>query len=935
MRSDALHVLGLSTVFGNVDLDTATDTLKRLLSELSSSPDRTIVSHPVYAGASRANAEQRFATPASRRLAEALTHERLTVLALGPLTNIATVISHRPDLAGRIDAIVAVAGTKPGARRLHPGGARWLHVHDLNFVLDPNAFRAVLDADVPLVLVPYDASDRVQIDRQDLERLASSAGVSRWLARASRGWFAFWTLAFGEQGFRPFDGLAVGWAVAPEHFACTRRAARIRHRPSRFTNQDSLEITPLRSGAREVLWCTDPSPAFKTRAVGSTSPDPSYSLVRKCVSVRDSGPPVSSPPLSDKMLLVGRTSKSEFESLTLRRKASARRQPVYSRYSGDMLPLIGSPGDRTRWSDLLIPNAILQQSPDDARSGRVLLTGIVSAFTICLLFALVHWSNGDVYRALVSALTCFPVAGALVLLWYSGRVLPAVHYLLGICTAIVIASPFLSREGEPALVALVIVPVAAVLMCGARAGASWSVIITLLLVAYARLFPFSDADGKVVWLTAIMAGGGGLAAVLIERGRERATRDAQASREAAELDADDRLKAENALRETQALFAIAFRRSSSLMIFVSIETGEILDVNESFVQTMGWSAEEAQGMKFSELDLWATPGDQGRLLETAISKGAMRSIEIHLRTKSGDLIWFLGSLEVLQLDDRSCLLAEGVDITTRKRTDAALARYRNELEERFAERGEQLQESREQLRQRDRMAAVGTLAAGIAHQINNPIGGIVAATEFAVVADDDTDRERIRTEALATAHDEAMRCGRIVKNILKFARDERTTKWTEDLTSTVLKAAELSRPYVSKRGGRIEMKLTSLPLEVLMSPIDIEQVILNLIHNASESKQDGAEVLVQTREQDGLAEVAISDNGDGIDPKVRSRVFEPFFTSRLAEGGTGLGLSVAHGIVTDHGGKLEIEDAPGGGTLVRVLLPLAAHGALLHGRLSQ
>ncbi|MCP5040677.1 MAG: PAS domain S-box protein, partial [bacterium] len=377
-------------------------------------------------------------------------------------------------------------------------------------------------------------------------------------------------------------------------------------------------------------------------------------------------------------------------------------------------------------------------------------------------------------------------------------------------------------------------------MSGARAGAVWSVIITTLLITYAHLFPFSDGERKVVWLTAIMAGGGGLAAVIIERGREQANRNAKKSREKAEADAQNRLYAEGALRESQALFATVFQRSSSLMALISLETGRILDVNESFVRTMGWSAAEVLGKRVSEMSVSAASDDQQQIFKRVVVTGSMEAIEVQWRTKSDGLVWLFGSVEVLKHEGLSCVLAEGIDITERKRSDEALARDRHQLEERFAQRGEQLQESLEQLRQQDRLASVGTLAAGVAHQINNPIGGIIAATEFAAMADDDPERERIRTEALATAHDEAIRCGRIVKNVLKFSRNEPTAKWIEDLTPMVLKATQLSRAHVSEQGGRVEMDLASSPLEVQMSPIDIEQVVVNLIHNASESKPGGA-----------------------------------------------------------------------------------------------
>lgn len=248
--------------------------------------------------------------------------------------------------------------------------------------------------------------------------------------------------------------------------------------------------------------------------------------------------------------------------------------------------------------------------------------------------------------------------------------------------------------------------------------------------------------------------------------------------------------------------------------------------------------------------------------------------------------------------------------------------YRAELEARLFERNEQLHASLVRLQEQQRLVAVGTLAAGIAHQINNPVGAIAAAAQFAILARDDDDVRAIQEGALVTVLEEAKRCGRIVKSVLQFARDEPTTKWPESLNPTVMRASELAREYVRERGGALTLKTTSEPLVVRMCPLDIEQVVVNLVRNGAESRADGANVAVQTLRRGSEAWIVVVDDGDGIDPRLRTRVLEPFFTTRREQGGSGLGLSVAHGVVTDHGGQLEIESRASGGTRFCVRLPL-------------
>jgi signal transduction histidine kinase len=282
----------------------------------------------------------------------------------------------------------------------------------------------------------------------------------------------------------------------------------------------------------------------------------------------------------------------------------------------------------------------------------------------------------------------------------------------------------------------------------------------------------------------------------------------------------------------------------------------------------------------------------------------------------------LASADILERDGHSHVFAQGVDITERKRANDTLDRYRLLLEERVEERSEQLRDSRLQLRDQQQLAAVGTLAAGLAHQINNPIGSMLAAAELALLNDEEPDREELRTRALVTTVDEARRCGRIVSNMLKFSRHEPTAKWVEDLNDIVRRAAELTRQYVTKTGGTLEVKLNPGALPARVSPIDIEQVLVNLIRNAAESSERGANVIVSTQEHGGGMSIEVADDGDGVAPEDRDHVFAPFFTTRLESGGSGLGLSVAQGIVVDHGGTIEFNCEPEKGTRVVVRIPL-------------
>ena len=262
------------------------------------------------------------------------------------------------------------------------------------------------------------------------------------------------------------------------------------------------------------------------------------------------------------------------------------------------------------------------------------------------------------------------------------------------------------------------------------------------------------------------------------------------------------------------------------------------------------------------------------------------------------------------------------DVTDRQRAAQKLEECRKELEELIEERSEELRESRSRLRDRERLATVGTLAAGIAHQINNPAGAIVAAAEFALLYGEDPEGDDIRKDSLNKTIEEAHRIERIVKSVLKFARHEPTPKWREDIGPIIRRSSELSREYVEGRGGHLDVTSAEQPLPAMLSPIEIEQMMVNLIHNASESRPEGVKIQIRTRRRDDSVLIEVEDDGRGMPPETRHHIFDPFYTTRLHEGGSGLGLSVVHGTVVDHGGEIYVESSVDGGTCVRVRLTL-------------
>jgi signal transduction histidine kinase len=259
------------------------------------------------------------------------------------------------------------------------------------------------------------------------------------------------------------------------------------------------------------------------------------------------------------------------------------------------------------------------------------------------------------------------------------------------------------------------------------------------------------------------------------------------------------------------------------------------------------------------------------------------------------------------------------------RTDAALARAVSAETAQRARADElarlltEVRSVQEQLVQASRLGAVGELAAAVAHEVNNPLTGILG---FAELLASELPVDDPRHEEAVVIRDEAIRARSIVKALLEFARPRTPQRLSTDLNALALTTVDLVRFRVHETGIRIVEDYSDLPpLEA--DPDALKQVLLNLINNAIEAMPEGGELGVSTRSGRDRAGLVVRDTGPGMDAKTRSRVFTPSFSTRATTGvGTGLRLPVSLQIVESHGGSIEVESEPGSGTVFTVWLPL-------------
>lgn len=229
---------------------------------------------------------------------------------------------------------------------------------------------------------------------------------------------------------------------------------------------------------------------------------------------------------------------------------------------------------------------------------------------------------------------------------------------------------------------------------------------------------------------------------------------------------------------------------------------------------------------------------------------------------------------------------------------------------------------REQLAETDRLAAVGTAAAGVAHEINNPLQ--IASLALGKL-ERQVGQDASIKQSLSELANSLERIASIVRDLITFSRAEKFEREAVNVDS----ALEAAARFVSHRlpeHVKLTTRIAELP-KVLGSPHQVEQVVVNLLMNALQALPDGAQqseiVLVGKTDNDGRITIEVTDSGSGIAPEILPRVFDPFFTTKPPGAGTGLGLAVCQGIVARHGGRMEIESEVGKGTSVRVRLPPA------------
>lgn len=261
----------------------------------------------------------------------------------------------------------------------------------------------------------------------------------------------------------------------------------------------------------------------------------------------------------------------------------------------------------------------------------------------------------------------------------------------------------------------------------------------------------------------------------------------------------------------------------------------------------------------------------------------------------------------------------------------SLEELNRELDQKVQERTEALEQAQDQLIRTERLASVGRLSGGVAHEINNPTGVIMTRSEFLLETAEEEGLSADVREDLEAISRNAKRIARITSSLLSFSRQVPSEMGPVDPGELIDEALALVSHTAKQASVEVSRDWGKEMPPVLGDRAQLEQVFVNLFRNAIDAMADlgsGGALTVECESQGEFLVMSVADTGPGLEPEVAGQVFEPFFTTKETGKGTGLGLSITYGIVADHDGEISVESEPGAGAKFVVRLPLCKEGSI-------
>jgi PAS domain S-box-containing protein len=351
---------------------------------------------------------------------------------------------------------------------------------------------------------------------------------------------------------------------------------------------------------------------------------------------------------------------------------------------------------------------------------------------------------------------------------------------------------------------------------------------------------------------------------------------------------------EEQLRDQEATYRRSIDSAPAAIFRIAWDDGAVLSANFVAEQSLGYASEELLAMKSWDLHPPEERAAAMHFLEETHAKGNASRDDLHHRTRTGVRIPMFINAGVIEYGDQRFIQQICVDISDRKRLE-------------------------DQLIQSEKMAAIGQLAAGIAHEIRNPLAIITNALyDLAEVVDRHDPEVR---EDLRIAKEEMDRVQAIINSLLEFSRESRAEQEPVDVNDLIRKTLQLMGKYLQNNDVRVVTELPDLD-PCSANENALRQIFLNLITNAVQAMPHGGELRVRTSHAPAnRLRLEFSDTGVGIPEHQIKDIFNPFFTTKASGQGTGLGLSVVHSVVRRYHGDIQVRSAPNVGTTFTIELP--------------
>ena len=393
----------------------------------------------------------------------------------------------------------------------------------------------------------------------------------------------------------------------------------------------------------------------------------------------------------------------------------------------------------------------------------------------------------------------------------------------------------------------------------------------------------------------------------------------------------DRKEEERKRRESEARYREILENVHDLIQLVRPD-GTFEYVNPAWEKALGYNKDEISGLRFKDIIPTEYHAEFLPALQRAFQLGGVERLEAVFQNHQGSRLYVEGSLSY-QIQDGQLSHIRFIwrDITERKQAEEQIKDWNRQLEQKVAEKTLELQEAQTKLLQTEKMSTVGVLVSGMAHEMSNPIGGILNAVHFLQET-----RKLIPTSPAVTEEMKWMegigraagRCQKIVDDLKKFSDYELCSFAPVEINSVLQMALDQVAPQLTDKGLQVDNQLkTPLP-EIEGDAGQLLQAFANILTNAITASSPGKKITILGHTTQGSSSImqgidmTIQDEGCGIPEEHLSKIFDPFFTTRPVGQGTGLGLSVSYGIIKRHHGDINVKSKPGVGTEVTITLPL-------------